>query len=91
RSYFAAHVWVHEFLDGSLGVWYRGQWLVRGRATKLDARVKARDRRPERPERNPLPLPTQPQPKKATGAGSDPWRRWRPGYLSNGRTESLSR
>lgn len=91
RSYFAAHVWVHEFLDGSLGVWYRGQWLVRGRATKLDARVKARDRRPERPERNPLPLPTQPQPKKATGAGSDPWRRWRPSYLSNGRTESLSR
>lgn len=51
RSYAHARVWVHEFLDGGLGVWYQDHWLVRGKANQLDPRVRARQHRPEQPER----------------------------------------
>lgn len=62
RSYAGARVWVHEFLDGSLGIWHQNQWLVRGKANQLDPRIRARQHRPERPERAAvatlaLPLP----------------------------------
>jgi hypothetical protein len=98
RSYFAARVWVHEFLDGSLGVRYQDAWLVRGPAGKLDALVRARRRRPAQPERSPIaklappaqqaPLP-QPPP---TPPKPHPWRRYAsPGYFASAaRTESLS-
>ena len=86
RSYFAARVWLHEFLDGSLGVWYQDRWLVRGATGKRDAVVRARSRGPELPERPipvPLPLPAE-LATRAVAAGalkptrpaaSHPWRR----------------
>jgi len=95
RSYFGARVWIHELLDGSLGVWYQGQWLVRGQAGKLDPRVKARKRKPSLPERAPAPslplaLVTSAIPAAADDAEPHqkprhPWRTWKPA-----RTESLS-
>jgi transposase len=91
RSYASARVWVHEFLDGSLGVWYQDRWLVRGIAAKLDPRIRARKRRPELPERAPvsnMPLPIEQQPPKtaavASSDGPHPWRHWNPGYLARG-------
>ncbi len=90
RSYFAARVWVHEFLDGGLGVRYQDEWLVRGKGNSV-AVVRARKRSPVLPERPPtpslqLPLKT-PSHAAATTAGlpvkqqPHPWRRWNPGYL----------
>lgn len=105
RSYFAAHVWVHELLDGSLGVWYQDRWLVRGNARKLDAVVRARKRKPEAPERppmlsRPLPSPTEPLATAAaaaaavsTPAPSHPWRNastFAARQASRTRTESRS-
>lgn len=84
RSYFAAHVWVHELLDGSLGVCYQDQWLVRGDATKLDAVVRARKRKPEAPERPPLlprRLPSRPEPVAATAAAASAVRTPAPSHL----------
>jgi len=95
RSYFAARVWVHEFLDGGLGVWYQDHCLVRGKGNEV-AVVRARKRKPERkgpPEpvvAMPLPLPA---PVKEKGSAAHPWRRWNPAYLANkqqARTESGS-
>lgn len=102
RSYAAARVWVHEFLDGSLGVWYQDQWLVPClRSHTANARVRARARKPQLPERpdtlNP-PLPLE-QPANATAAIASrpppkphPWRIWRANTPSTqpARTESLS-
>jgi len=94
RSYFAARVWVHELLDGSLGVRYQDQWLVRGAAGKLDALVRARKRKPPLPEREPLAgltLPKARPSKPSTGSPElHPWRRYNPGYLARTRTESQS-
>ena len=98
RSYFAARVWVHEFLDGSLGVRYQDQWLVRGSASKLDPRIRARQRQRELPERPPVPQPSPPRAPARLAAGSKahqpphPWRTWNPAYLvdKQARTESLS-
>lgn len=100
RSYFAARVWVHEFLDGGLGVRYQDEWLVRGKSNAVVV-VRARKRSPTLPERP--PVPTQPLPLKmppADIANADrlavkqpphPWRKWNPGYLARDRrTESLS-
>lgn len=97
RSYFAARVWVHEFLDGGLGVRYQDEWLVRGKGKEV-AVVRARKRKPALPERPPtpsLPLPLEtPSPAVASARPSPaphPWRRWNPGYLKQrARTESLS-
>ena len=97
RSYAGARVWVHEFLDGSLGVWYQDGWLARGKANQLDARVRARSRKPalpERPERlakQPLTTPVEGRPSEPA---AHPWRRWNQTYLStkpHPLTESLSR
>ena len=100
RSYFAARVWVHEFLDGSLGVRYQDQWLVRGSAGKLDPRIRARQRQRELPERPPRPQPSLPlaptrlaaTAESAARAAPHPWRKWNPSYLATkpARTESLS-
>ena len=98
RSYTGARVWVHELLDGGLGVWYQDQWLVRSKGSQGSqaAVVRARKRKPERkgpPEpvvAMPLPLPA---PVKEKGSAAHPWRRWSPGYLAanpRARTESLS-
>lgn len=97
RSYFAARVWVHEFLDGGLGVRYQDDWLVRGKGNEV-AVVRARKRKPALPERPPvpvLPLPLEtPSPAVASARPSPaphPWRRWNPGYLKQrARTESLT-
>jgi transposase len=94
RSYAAARVWVHELLDGSLGVWYQDRWLARTSA-RGDITLRARKRakplppKPQRlpmqqPEPAPQPAPTQPAP--------HPWRRYNPDFLKpRSVTESLSR
>jgi transposase len=94
RSYFKARVWVHEFLDGALGVWYQDRWLVRLKAGQ-DSRVRARKRTPVQPERAPLIdlQPSLPKPASATAGkptAPHPWRRFNPGYLGQRRTESRS-
>ena len=104
RSYAGARVWVNEFLDGSLGVWYQDEWLARGSNGKQDALVRARKRRPELPERLAAiakPLPLEASPDKVTtlksGAGWKPGANhpWRTPLMPNrarvaSRTESLS-
>jgi transposase len=94
RSYAAARVWVHELLDGSLGVWYQDRWLARTSA-RGDVTLRARKRAkplPPRPQRLPMhqpepafrPAPTQP--------ALHPWRRYNPDFLKpRSLTESLSR
>jgi len=100
RSYFAARVWVHEFLDGGLGVRYQDEWLVRGKGNEA-AVVRARNRKPALPERPPvpiLPLPLETSSSTTTASAgppparqAHPWRKWNPGYLKQrARTESLS-
>jgi hypothetical protein len=98
RSYFAARVWVHEFLDGGLGVRYQDEWLVRGKGNEV-ALVRARKRKPALPERPPtpsLPLPLEtpslPLASARPSPAPHPWRRWNPGYLMKhpARTESLT-
>jgi transposase len=95
RSYAGARVWVHEFLDGSLGVWYQDAWLARTRAKGGDALLRARKRRPKLPERPPqpqrLPVPAEPQ-QEPRQPQPHPWRRYNPDFLkSRSLTESLSR
>ena len=93
RSYASVRVWVHEFLDGSLGVWYQDQWLTRSSARGDSPVLRARKRQPARREQPPpaaLPLPL-PQPKENQAKAPHPWRRRHPGYLANDpRTESLT-
>lgn len=95
RSYAGARVWVHEFLDGSLGVWYQDQWLIRTAGKGNGAVVRARKRRPRLPER-PLKLPLLntpvPEKREPRQPAPHPWRRWNPDFLrSRSLTESLSR
>ena len=52
RSYAGARVWVHELLDGSLGVWYQDHWLMHTSAKGNGAELRARKRRPALPERS---------------------------------------
>lgn len=94
RSYAGAHVWGHELLDGSLGVWYQDRWLARTGArgdVTLRARKAARQRSttvPPRPQRLPLSQPKQ----DAEEVPAHPWRRYNPDFLkSRPLTESLSR
>jgi hypothetical protein len=94
RSYAAARVWVHELLDGSLGVWYQDRWLARTSA-RGDVTLRARKRAkplPPKPQRLPMqqpepahgPAPSQPAP--------HPWRRYNPDFLKpRSLTESLAR
>ena len=98
RSYAGARVWVHELLDGSLGVWYQEGWLARtpGRG---DVTLRARKRAIELPPPSPNKPRTMPlrEPKKAPEvvkqqATSHPWRRYNPQFLKpQSLTESLSR
>lgn len=81
RSYFAARVWVHELLDGSLGVWYQGRWLARTSARGANVTLRARKRALPKPERPPAPprLPLEAQPVRAQTPWKPPqdhpWRR----------------
>lgn len=92
RSYAGARVWVHEFLDGSLGVWYQDRWLARTSA-KGDTVVRARKRRRARtqqPTKLPLLSPSPQKPADREPA-AHPWRRWNPEFLRPRKlTESLS-
>jgi transposase len=93
RSYFAAHVWVHEFLDGSLGVWYQDRWLARSSAHGDSPTLRARKRTPRRqPTPTPQRLPVAPdETKQPQQPQPHPWRTWNPGYLARDkRTESLT-
>ena len=96
RSYFSARVWVHEFLDGGLGVHYQDAWLVKAKGNDL-AKLRARTLKPALPERAPqasLPLPPAPRAEKPGGApgaqAPHPWRRWNQPYVARRRTESRS-
>jgi hypothetical protein len=86
RSYARAHVWVHEFLDGSLGVWYQDHWLLRTTAPPVAAPLRARKSPRHHPTTHtptlPLPLPptvpvaSPPAPRQpAKPAPDHPWRR----------------
>ena len=81
RGYAHAHVWVHEFLDGSLGVWHQGRWLLRTTAPPVTAPLRARNgpRRHATTPARPLPLPLPPTvraPRRpAKPAPDHPWRR----------------
>lgn len=95
RSYAGARVWVHEFLDGSLGVWYQERWLARTTA-RGDVTVRARKRARELPPRPPtpktLPLNEPEQVALVKQSSPHPWRRYNPQYLKpRSLTESLSR
>ncbi len=87
RSYARARVWVHELLDGSLGVWHQDRWILRTPRPALARPVRARRRQPARgsagkepPRQLRLPAATQPPvparpavpPKPAP---DHPWRR----------------
>jgi hypothetical protein len=95
RSYYGARVWLHEFLDGSLGLWHQQHRLIKGAAGREDVRIRARRRQPRMPERPatiPLLLPTPPtttaaQPNKP--AANHPWRQ-APLTPRQQRTKSLS-
>jgi transposase len=95
RSYAGVRVWVHELLDGSLGVWYQERWLART-SGRGDATVRARKRGRELPARPAKPLPLK-EPEQAREvvkqkATAHPWRRYNPQYLKpRSLTESLSR
>jgi transposase len=97
RSYAGCHVWVHELLDGSLGVWYQDRWLART-AMQGDVTLRARKaaRRPSspvppKPQRLQLPPAPSPGVEQATPS-PHPWRRYNPDFLkSRSLTESLSR
>jgi transposase len=90
RSYAGAHVWVHELLDGSLGVWYQERWLARTSArgdVSLRARKAARNPAQPKPQRLPLPQPEL----VAKAPSPHPWRRYNPDFLKpQPLTESLA-
>ena len=91
RSYFAAHVWVHELLDRSLGVWYQDQWIARSSARGDSPTIRARKRRPQQPQARPpapQPLPL-PDPNTSQAQAPHPWRTWNPGYLARDRRTEL--
>jgi hypothetical protein len=95
RSYAGARVWVHELLDGSLGVWYQDRWLARTSArgdVTLRARKRARELPPRPPTPQALPLNEPEQVAVVKQASPHPWRRYNPQYLKlRSLTESLSR
>jgi len=97
RSYAGARVWVHEFLDGRLGVWYQDRWLARTSARGANAVIRARSHQPTLPPRPPKlkPKPAETTVKASSEAATaHPWRRWNQQYLSKSPqplTESLSR
>jgi hypothetical protein len=94
RSYAGARVWVHELLDGSLGVWYQERWLARTSA-RGDVTLRAR-KQPRRPASQRIPIqPPEPASAKSTPntePAPHPWRRYNPEFLkSRSVTESLAR
>jgi len=83
RSYAKAHVWVHELLDGSVGVWYNDQWLLRTPPPSQtpDLRARKRNRPSTTSEVVAVPRLIPDTPKPSTGprkpAADHPWRRSR--------------
>jgi transposase len=59
RGYAAAHVLVHEMLDGSFGVWHEDRWILRTEPEDGNRDLRARKRNKERPAF--AAIPTKPQ------------------------------
>ena len=80
RSYARAHVWVHELLDGSLGVFYEDRWLLRTDPPPSPPVLRARHgpqihpREPGPPPKTPPDPPPAPKPRWRPGP-NHPWRR----------------
>lgn len=85
RGYAKACVFVHELLDGSVGVWYQGQWLLRtappAQAKPLRARTGPRTHTAPTPAPATPPARQTPPPKAKVEAtrwrppATHPWRR----------------
>ena len=96
RSYAGAYVWVHELLDGSLGVWYQDRWIARTSA-RSDVKLRARKRKasplmPDKPYKLQKNQPEQSLESPKVNPASHPWRRYNPDYFKpRPLTESLSR
>jgi hypothetical protein len=94
RSYAGARVWVHELLDGSLGVWYQDRWLVRT-SPHGDPTLRARNRARQpalKPQRLPVQQPAPAPQRASTQPAPHPWRRYNSDFLKPRLlTESLSR
>lgn len=96
RSYAGAHVWVHELLDGSLGVWYQDRWLA-GTSARGDVELRARKRKAspvtsQKPRKLQQNLPTQAPRGPQENVAPHPWRRYNPDFFKpRSLTESLSR
>ena len=101
RSYAGARVDVHQLLDGGIGIWYQGAWLLRTppsahpptlRALRGSRKpTTARLAQPPAPEQITLPTPKPARKSQTPKPGPDhPWRRQ---SLSTRKplTESLSR
>jgi transposase len=79
RGYAKARVWVHELLDGRVGVWYNDQWLLRTPAPAVPPILRPRKKAvpapaPARPVQ--LPLRTMlDRMRAAQPAGGHAWRR----------------
>jgi transposase len=97
RSYAGTHVWVHELLDGSLGVWYQDRWVARTSArgeVKLRAKKRAQTLpvAQEKLPKLPRNLPAQALPTREQKVAPHPWRRYNPDFFKpRPLTESLSR
>jgi transposase len=94
RSYFAARVWVHELMDGSLGVRYGDDWLVRTSGRGDSPVVRARKRARAKPERAPAPKQLA-LPAESNNPVRTPWKPphdhpWRRPFTPRGLTESRS-
>ena len=94
RSYAGARVWVHELLDGRLGVWYQDRWLTLTSARSdvtLRARKRAKRQAPP-PQRLTVPTPEPTRTHAEHAPAPHPWRRYNPDFLkSRSLTESLAR
>jgi transposase len=86
RGYAKARVWVHELLDGSVGVWHADEqrWLLRTDPSATPVTLRARSAKSPRtpaPQRAPRPAPDPtPEPPSPTRppwkpAADHPWRR----------------
>jgi transposase len=74
-SYARCNVEVHQQLDASLRIWYRGKYLDTCEAAKEATGL-----------RKPVPVPTRPIPQVVKPAKDHPWRRWE--YRTKGEQHS---
>jgi transposase len=76
RGYARAHVWVHELLDGSLGVWHADEqrWLLRSDPSSTPVTLRARRAKPPvAPDADP-PTPPAERPSPTPAAPHGPWK-----------------